>query len=194
MKNCYFALLGSGDCWEELRDMVTELGLEEYVVLPGRVEDVTLFKYLSTADVGLSPDPPNALNELSTMNKTMEYMAFGLPVLAFDLTETRVSAGDAAVYVSTQDSDATALPVAYAEALVDLLANPEKRSQMGLCGRQRVERHLDWRHQRATYLRVYEKLLHEQDGHRSGGHPITGWKRLLSKSIRGAAPDDLLDP
>jgi glycosyltransferase involved in cell wall biosynthesis len=163
-KNCNFALLGSGDCWHELRDMVIELNLEEHVVLPGWADDAMLSEYLSTADVGLSPDPPNAFNELSTMNKTMEYMAFGLPVIAFDLAETQVSAGDAALYVATQDKNAAELPVAFAEALVDLLARPEQRSDMGRCGRQRVEEYLDWRHQRKNYLRVYENLLRPSPG------------------------------
>ena len=82
-----------------LRD---ELGLTDHVELPGRVPDELVAEVLSTADVGLSPDPKNPLNDVSTMNKTMEYMAFGLPVVAFDLRETRVSAGDAAVYVPAQ--------------------------------------------------------------------------------------------
>lgn len=158
-KNCNFAILGSGDCWQQLRDMVVEFQLEEHVVMPGWADDTMLSDYLSTADVGLSPDPPNALNELSTMNKTMEYMAFGLPVIAFDLTETRVSAGDAAVYVPTDDQSATRLAAAFAEALANLLAHPEQRFEMGRSGRQRVEEHLDWRHQRAMYVNVYESLV-----------------------------------
>jgi glycosyltransferase involved in cell wall biosynthesis len=139
--------------------MVITLGLEEHVSMPGWADDSMLTDYLSTADVGLSSDPPNALNELSTMNKTMEYMAFGLPVLAFDLTETRVSAGDAAVYVATSGVNASKLPVAFAEALVDLLAHPEQRVEIGRRGRARIEHRLDWRHQRPAYLEVYRQLL-----------------------------------
>jgi glycosyltransferase involved in cell wall biosynthesis len=158
-KNCNFALLGYGDSWADLRNMVAALKLEEHVVMPGWADDSMLTGYLSTADVGLSPDPPNALNELSTMNKTMEYMAFGLPVLAFDLAETRVSADNAAVYVPTRGVDPTTLPGAFAEALVDLLSAPDRRLEMGQRGRQRVEHRLDWRHQEAAYLAVYSKLL-----------------------------------
>ena len=80
---------------------------------------------LSTADLGLSPDPLNPLNDVSTMNKTMEYMAFELPVVAFDLKETRVSADDAAIYVEPNDV------AAYARAIAELLDDPERRRRMG---------------------------------------------------------------
>ena len=87
-----FTLIGSGDCFDELVAMREQLGLEDFVEFTGRVPDKMVAAILSTADVGISPDPKNPLNDLSTMNKTMEYMAFGLPVVAFDLRETRVSA------------------------------------------------------------------------------------------------------
>ena len=80
---------------------------------------------LSTADLGLCPDPLNPLNDVSTMNKTMEYMAFELPVVAFDLKETRVSADDAAVYVEPNDV------AAYARAIVELLDDPETAAGHG---------------------------------------------------------------
>ena len=92
-----FTLMGGGDCHADLVAERDRLGLQDYVELPGRVPDAYVADVLSTADVGLSPDPLNPLNDVSTMNKTMEYMAFGLPVVAFDLVETRVSADEAAV-------------------------------------------------------------------------------------------------
>ena len=97
-----FTLIGSGDCFDDLVALRDELGLAGHVEFTGRAPDELVARILSTADVGLSPDPKNPLNDLSTMNKTMEYMAFELPVVAFDLRETRVSAGDAAVYVTAQ--------------------------------------------------------------------------------------------
>jgi glycosyltransferase involved in cell wall biosynthesis len=108
---------------------------------------------LSTADVGVSPDPLNPLNDVSTMNKTMEYMAFGLPVVAFDLVETRVSAGDAAVY-----ADPASGPHGFAEALVHLLDDRESRLLMGKVGRERVEEQLAWEHQASAYLAVFHEL------------------------------------
>jgi glycosyltransferase involved in cell wall biosynthesis len=145
--------MGSGDCYEELVALRDELGLTDHLELPGRVPDATVVEVLSTADLGLSPDPRNPLNDVSTMNKTLEYMAFGLPVLAFDLKETRVSAGDAAVYVTEGD------PGAYARALVDLLDDQASRALMGAAGRHRIQLELGWPHQRTAYLRVYDSLV-----------------------------------
>jgi glycosyltransferase involved in cell wall biosynthesis len=148
-----FVLMGSGDCHADLVAQRDALGLQDYVELPGRVPDETVTAVLSTAEVGLSPDPLNPLNDVSTMNKTMEYMAFGLPVLAFDLRETRVSAGDAARYVTPGDT------AEYARSLLELLDDEPARARMGKFARQRVEQSLSWRHQKLAYLGVYERLL-----------------------------------
>ena len=94
-----FTLIGKGDCFDELVALRDELKLNGHVEFTGRAPDELVKKVMSTADIGLSPDPKNPLNDVSTMNKTMEYMSFELPVVAFDLRETRVSAADAAVYV-----------------------------------------------------------------------------------------------
>ena len=119
------------------------------MLFTGRVTDAELVRYLSTADVCLSPDPGNGFNEHHTMNKTMEYMAFELPVVAFDLRETRVSAGEAAVYVTPNDVHA------YAEAIVELVDDEQTRSLMGKLGRARVEQELAWSYQERAYLDVY---------------------------------------
>ena len=119
----------------------------------GRAPDELVARIMSTADVGLSPDPKNPLNDVSTMNKTMEYMAFGLPVVAFDLRETRVSAGEAAVYVEPNDEHE------YAEAIVALMDDEPRRAQMGKLARERVEQELAWSHQESAYLGVYQRLL-----------------------------------
>ena len=87
----------------------------------GRIPDDEVAAILSTADVGISPDPKNPLNDVSTMNKTMEYMAFALPVVAFDLRETRISAGDAAVYATPNDVGELA------QLLVDLIDDEPRR-------------------------------------------------------------------
>ena len=118
---------------------------------------------MSTADVGLSPDPKNPLNDVSTMNKTMEYMAFELPVVAFDLRETRVSAGDAAVYVTPNDVHE------YAKAIVALMDDEPRRAQLGKLGRARVEQELAWSHQRRAYLGVYRSLTGGRATTRTGG-------------------------
>ena len=147
-----FTLIGSGDCFDELVALRDELGLAGVVEFTGRAPDELVSRILSTADVGLSPDPKNPLNDVSTMNKSMEYMAFELPVVAFDLRETRVSTGDAAVYVRPNDIHE------YAEAIVRLLDDEDKRARLGKLGRARVEQELAWCHQERAYLGVYDRL------------------------------------
>jgi len=148
-----FALMGFGDTYEDLRALCTELRLDDVVTFTGRAELPVIADYLSTATVGLSPDPVTCFNDASTMNKTLEYMAFGLPVVAFDLTETRVSAGGAAVYADGED------PKAYAAAIADLLDDPERCARLGAEGRRAIESALGWPHQAAAYRKVYEQLL-----------------------------------
>jgi glycosyltransferase involved in cell wall biosynthesis len=147
-----FTLMGGGDCYEDLVRQRDRLGLQDHVVMTGRVPDATVKSVLSTADLGLSPDPRNPLNDVSTMNKTMEYMAFCLPVVAFDLVETRVSAGAAAVYAEPNDVRS------YARAIVDLIDDADARAEMGRFGRQRVVDHLAWAHQETGYVAVYDAL------------------------------------
>jgi glycosyltransferase involved in cell wall biosynthesis len=147
-----FTLIGSGDCFDDLVALRDELGLAGHVEFTGRAPDDLVTRILSTADVGLSPDPKNPLNDVSTMNKTMEYMAFELPVVAFDLRETRVSAGEAAVYVEPNDEHA------YAEAIVALMDDEPGRARLGELGRARVEQELAWSHQERAYLGVYERV------------------------------------
>ncbi|HEY0936798.1 MAG TPA: glycosyltransferase, partial [Trebonia sp.] len=147
-----FTLIGSGDSFDELVALRDELGLAGHVEFTGRAPDEQVTRILSTADVGLSPDPKNPLNDVSTMNKTMEYMAFELPVVAFDLRETRVSAGDAAVYAVPNDVRE------YARAIVELVDDPSRRADLGKLGRVRVENELAWQHQERAYLDVYERL------------------------------------
>ncbi|HEX5089032.1 MAG TPA: glycosyltransferase family 4 protein [Nocardioides sp.] len=148
-----FTLMGGGDSHADLVAERDRLGLQDFVELPGRVPDAYVADVLSTAHVGLSPDPLNPLNNVSTMNKTMEYMAFGLPVVAFDLVETRVSAGDAAVY-----ADPASGAKGFAEALVGLLDDPASLTLMGKLGRERVESQLAWEHQAPAYLAVFDEL------------------------------------
>ena len=150
--DCHFAFIGAGDSYYEVRALASDSGLDEWVTFTGRVPDEIVFAYLSTADVGLCPDPLNPLNDLSTMNKTMEYMAFGIPVVAFDLVETRVTAGRAAVYAPPNRVGV------FAKELDALLGDAPRRRQMGALGRHRVEAELAWANQREAYLGVYRSL------------------------------------
>jgi glycosyltransferase involved in cell wall biosynthesis len=163
-----FTIIGSGDCFDELVALRDELKLNGHVEFTGRAPDELVKKILSTADVGLSPDPKNPLNDVSTMNKTMEYMAFELPVVAFDLLETRVSAGAAAVYVTPNDVHE------YAKAIVDLMDDEVARGQLAKIGRSRVEDELAWAYQERAYVGVYERLTRRPPGGDTGVAPGEG--------------------
>lgn len=148
---CIF--MGGGDAHDAMVALSVELGLEDMVEFTGRVPDEFVQRCLSTADVCLSPDPANPLNDVSTMNKVVEYMAMGRPLVSFALWEARVSAADAAVYVPNGDV------TAFAGAIDELLSNPDWRRRMGQAGRLRVERELSWDVSRAALLEFYAGLF-----------------------------------
>lgn len=150
--DCQFAFLGDGDVYEEIQDLVDDLGVRPWTTFTGMVGDDTLLPYLSTADVGLCPDPKTPLNDVSTMNKALEYMAIGVPVVSFDLRETQASAGDSAVFVPSDDVNG------FAAALAALLDDPGRRAEMGAAGRARVRSSLAWNHQAPAYLAVHDRL------------------------------------
>jgi glycosyltransferase involved in cell wall biosynthesis len=152
-RNCHFAFLGDGDSLPEVRLLAHDLALDDWVTFTGWADDAMIKDYLSTADVGLQPDPKDPRIDISTATKTMEYMAFGLPVVAFDLRETRESARDAAVYARPNDV------TDYARRLDDLLSDPARRADMGASGRRYVKRELGWHHQSLAYVGVYTQML-----------------------------------
>ena len=149
------ALLGFGDCLDELKAQAHRLHLDPFVEFTGRVGPDVIAEYLSAASVGLCPDRKTPLNDLSTMNKTMEYMAYAVPPVSFDLAETRVSAADTALYAPSGD-----LP-AFADAVERLLEDEDLRTQMSLAARDRVVRELDWRPQAERYVSVFDELTHQ---------------------------------
>jgi glycosyltransferase involved in cell wall biosynthesis len=147
-----FLMVGNGECWQELQDLGRELGVGEMMRFVGRIPDDLLLDYLSTTDVCLAPDPPDRMNQLSTMTKIMEYMACERPIVSFDLAETRRSAGEAAIYVAGED------PKEFARALNDLLNDPDRRAQMGRVGLDRTLRIVGLEHQRRALLEAYARL------------------------------------
>ncbi|WP_067689353.1 glycosyltransferase family 4 protein [Nocardia jejuensis] len=149
----HFIFMGSGDAFDDLVALAEELRLEDLVEFTGRVSDEFLQICLSTADVCLSPDPHNPLNDVSTMNKVVEYMAMARPLVSFELTEARVSAGAAAVYVPANDE------AAFAVALAELLDDPDRRKRMGEFGRERVARELSWDTSRAKLIAFYDEIF-----------------------------------
>ncbi|MFI5783599.1 glycosyltransferase family 4 protein [Nocardia sp. NPDC051570] len=159
--HCIF--MGSGDAFDDLVALSKELGLEDVVEFTGRVPDEFVQVCLSTADICLSPDPHNPLNDVSTMNKMVEYMAMSRPVVSFELTEARVSAGEAAVYVPDNDE------AGFAVAISELLDDPERRKRMGELGRERVERELSWDTSQKNLIAFYDGVFRTSVRRRSRG-------------------------
>lgn len=156
----HFIFMGAGDAFDDLVALSERLELGDTVEFTGRVSDEFLQICLSTADVCLSPDPRNPLNDVSTMNKVVEYMAMARPLVSFELTEARVSAGEAAVYVPANDE------AAFAVAIGELLDDPVLRKRMGELGRERVERELSWDTSRQRLIAFYAELFAERSAAR----------------------------
>jgi len=173
-------LMGFGDCLEDLRRLCRELDLDDVVTFTGRVGPDEIAEHLSAADIGLCPDAKTPLNDVSTMNKTMEYMAYCLPSVSFDLVETRVSAGDTALYAPSGDLEA------FADAVERLLDDDDLRVSMGLAARERVVSQLDWREQATRYVAVFERLLGP-----SGGSPRSTEGATYPTQARPVDLDDL---
>ena len=151
----HFTLVGSGTELDKLEAMKHRLGLDAAVTFTGRVSDQVLLEVLNTADVCVNPDVVNEMNDKSTMNKIMEYMAVGKPIVQFVSTEGRVSAGEASLYARAND------PVDLAVRILELLDDPERRELMGRLGRSRVETKLSWQHQIPQLLEAYEVAFSE---------------------------------
>ena len=148
----HFILIGSGDLQPKLKKICTRFGLDEFVEFTGRLPDQQVKEILSTADLAVAPDPRDPLNDVSTMNKIIEYMALEKALVCFDLREAKVSAGDAAVYAKPNDAQDFALKV------IELLEQPEKRKVMASYGRKRFLDSLAWDHQKKHLLRLYQEL------------------------------------
>ena len=141
--------VGAGDTFDDMVALSKELGLDDVVEFTGRIPDEDLVRYLSTADVCLSPDPYNPLNDVSTMNKVMEYMAMSRPMVSFELREARVSAGEAALYAPANDE------LEFARLTSRLLDDPSERERMGKLGKERVEGPLAWGNSQKALLAAY---------------------------------------
>lgn len=149
-------ICGSGPALEDMRALATRLGLDGRVDFPGRVSDRELLEILNTADVCVNPDVWNPMNDKSTMNKIMEYMALGKPIVQYDLTEGRYSAGDASLYASPND------PRDFARCILDLVRDPGLRQRMGELGRRRVEESLSWESEEPRLVAAYRDLFEDR--------------------------------
>lgn len=148
-------IVGFGPHLPVVEQDVRDRGLSAHFTFTGALYDTALLEVLNVIDIGVAPDPKNAMNDISTMNKVMEYMTLGKPVVQFDLTEGRASAGEASLYAANND------PVQMAECIAQLMDDPDQRQRMGALGRARVLENLSWSssvpHLLAAYDRVAQK-------------------------------------
>lgn len=152
-RDVQFLLMGTGPEHAALTQLRDDLGLKDFVDLPGRVSNEFLFSALQTIDLGVACDPINPYNDHCTMNKTLEYMAFGKPQVMFGTKEGRASAGEAAVYVMENS------PEKLGEALVRTLDDSEGRTRMGKIGAERMRTVLNWERSVEQLLKAYRRAL-----------------------------------
>ena len=149
----HFGLVGGGTELASLQAYAKALGVEDYVTFTGRVSDQQMLEMLNTADVCVNPDVANEMNDKSTMNKIMEYMALAKPIVQFDLSEGRFSAQEASLYACRNDTKDLA------EKILLLLDDQVKRKAMGDFGRNRIITELEWKYEEPKLLEAYRLLF-----------------------------------
>lgn len=150
-QDIHFMLIGSGPMLEQMQNLAVELEISEFVEFTGRIPDDELMARLSSCDLCVNPDKKMPYNDKSTMNKIMEYMAIGKPIVQFDLMEGRNSAGEASVYAKGNDA------IDFANKILELLADSERRQEMGTIGLRRMQEKLEWRYQIPKLLKAYKR-------------------------------------
>ena len=183
-KDCQFTIIGPGECLASNQELAHRLDLDEWVHFTGLQLPQEVFRYLATADIGLDASLQADVSPV----KLYEYMAFGLPVVAFDLQETRALAGGAAVLAEAGDIKA------HGQAIEALLSSPERRRELGETGRARVRDELAWDHQARAYAGVIRQLCAKpgrySDG-RDAGAATTGTATTGTATTGTAGPDNV---
>lgn len=148
-----FVIIGGGSDQSRLVKQSKKLGLDKYVRFTGRIPDDDMLVWLNKCNICVQPDPKNEMNDVSTMNKVLEYMALAKPIVTFDLKETKVSCGNAALYATKNNTRDMA------EKILLLKTNPELRESMGKMGRLRIENQLAWKYSIPYLLKAYNYAL-----------------------------------
>lgn len=148
-----FVIVGGGPSLEQLKKLTIQKNIKDHVTFTGRVPDNDLFEVLSNSDICVNPDRVNAMNNLSTMNKILEYMAFKKPIVQFDVTEGRFSASKSSLYAKPNDT------VDFAVKIETLLIDENLRYEMGLFGFKRLETELSWEFQKDSLINAYLEAL-----------------------------------
>jgi glycosyltransferase involved in cell wall biosynthesis len=152
-RDFHCVLVGGGPHQPAIRSYADQIGVGEYCTFTGRIPDEDLCRILSSADIAIDPDPKNDWTDKSTMNKIVEYMFFGLPIVCYDLREARVSAGEAARYVEPNDERALAV------GIMEVLGDAQAGRRMGKIGMERVRTTLAWDYSVPPLLAAYDAAL-----------------------------------
>lgn len=153
IRNIKFMIIGKGPDWKNMVQLSKRMGLQEYVTFTGFIPYRELYEILATADVCVNPEFKNEFTDKSTMIKIMDYMVFGKPIIQFETTEGKVTAGDAGIYVKNNDE------TEFGEAIINLLNNPEKRKEMGAIAQKRIKEKLNWNIQKVKLKKAYNYLV-----------------------------------
>lgn len=154
-QDIHFMLIGGGPVVEQLKELTKEFGIQSFVEFTGRISDEELLARLSSCHVCVNPDKKTPFNDRSTMNKVLEYMALGKPVVQFDLLEGRRSAAEASLYAKPNDY------IDFAEKIIELIENADRSIMMGEVGRRRMEYELEWRYQVPKLLNAYKITMNK---------------------------------
>jgi glycosyltransferase involved in cell wall biosynthesis len=149
-KDVFCVIIGPGSVLAYLKNLATELQIDDYIWFTGWIPDEDMIRYLSTVDICVDPDPSNPFNDRCTMIKMTEYMALGKPIVAFDLPEHRVTAGEAAVYASPNDE------TDFAKQIAILMDDQVQRKKMGQIGSNRIATEFSWQHQSKKLINAYK--------------------------------------
>lgn len=147
-------IVGTGDASSSVKSMADQLGLNDNILFTGWVQPDQVACYISTADIGVAPEPSDPLNDRSTIIKIMEYMTLGKPVVAFDLPEHRVTADGACLFAQPNDA------LDFAAKIAELMDNPDLQKRLGQIGSERIKNELAWSHQEKYLLEAYKALTH----------------------------------
>jgi glycosyltransferase involved in cell wall biosynthesis len=149
-----FGLAGGGEGLDAMRELARDLGVADYVTFTGDASDLDALEMLTRADICVNPDRAGGgVNDRSTLNKVIEYMALGKPVVQFDLAEGRNSAGEASWYARPNDV------ADLAQKMVSLLNDEPQRMRMSSSGRERIVQVLSWQPEIPRLLAAREHLL-----------------------------------
>ena len=156
----HFGIVGGGPELPLIEAMVADRGLGDFFTFTGRASDDLLLDMLNTADICVNPDRVTPMNDLSTMNKILEYMTLQKPIVQFEMKEGRESAGEASLYARPGDV------VDFAEKIAMLLDDPALRETMGQIGRQRILERFSWDHSAPQLLAAYDRAFAKMGRHR----------------------------